>query len=95
MVNKQPLAIVIRISDVTLSRSDLETALGLLLIATSSHLTAHPPMPRSTFQMIRTDGLPRSIAFNRSVTACSGWSRKTSLDPRRWTLRWHFLRRPL
>jgi hypothetical protein len=31
MVNKQPLAIVIRIPDVTLSRSGLETALGLPL----------------------------------------------------------------
>jgi len=31
MVNRQPLSIVIRIPDVTLSRVDLETALGLLL----------------------------------------------------------------
>jgi hypothetical protein len=31
MVDRQPLSIVIRIPDVTLSRSDLETALGLPL----------------------------------------------------------------
>ena len=94
MVKRQPLSIVIRIPDVILSRSDLEAALGRPLDATSRQGTTPPHLLRSTFQMIRTGGLLPSIAFNRSVPAYSGWSQKTSLDPRRWTLRWHFLHRP-
>ena len=55
MTNKQPLAIVIRIPDVTLSRADLETALGLPLDRYEQR--SDGTSAYAQIQMIRTNGL--------------------------------------